>query len=70
VEGDDGPSVRSLNVTRLPGPSSAKDKLSAAIDHIFDRYENAPSTSHRAVSSSGAVPSRMYLLHVHSESLF
>ncbi|KAG1781412.1 hypothetical protein EV702DRAFT_1041938 [Suillus placidus] len=37
VEGDDGPSVRSLNVTRLPGLSSAKDKLSAAIDHIFDR---------------------------------
>ncbi|KAG2739763.1 hypothetical protein P692DRAFT_20881415 [Suillus brevipes Sb2] len=65
VEGDDGPSVWSLNVTRLPGPSSAKDKLSTAIDHIFDRYENAPSTYHRAVSSSGVVPSRMYLLHVH-----
>ncbi|KAG1851066.1 hypothetical protein DFJ58DRAFT_729045 [Suillus subalutaceus] len=66
VEGDDGPSVRSLNVTRLPGPSSPKDRLSVAINHIFDRYDgNAPSTCLRAVSSSSVVPSRMYLLHVH-----
>ncbi|KAG1822069.1 uncharacterized protein BJ212DRAFT_1477898 [Suillus subaureus] len=69
VEGDDGPSVQSLNVTHLPGPSSAKDRLSAVINHISDRYENAPSTCHRVVLSSGTVPSRMYLLHVHRSAM-
>ncbi|KAG1740430.1 uncharacterized protein EDB91DRAFT_1248311 [Suillus paluster] len=62
-EGDDGPSAQSSNVTSLLGPSSAKDRLAIAIDHIFDRY--AENASHRAASSYGAVQSRMYLLHVH-----
>ncbi|KAG1803961.1 uncharacterized protein BJ212DRAFT_1486921 [Suillus subaureus] len=69
VDGDDGPSMRSLNITCLQGPLSAKDRLSTVINHISNRYENAPSTCHRVVPSSSAVPSRMYLLHVHRSAM-
>ncbi|KAG1895080.1 uncharacterized protein F5891DRAFT_984535 [Suillus fuscotomentosus] len=71
-EGDvgDGPSVRSHNITSVPGPL-AKLKLAVAIDSIFDKYDQAPQSSserclpYRAAWSPGTIESRMYLLIVH-----
>jgi hypothetical protein len=76
MEGEDGPSVPSPKVTRLPGPS-AQDKFTAEIDVIFNRYKEVRPISssegprpYRVARSSGAIENRMYLLRVQSMSIF
>ncbi|KAG0698589.1 hypothetical protein DFH29DRAFT_1002676 [Suillus ampliporus] len=69
AQGEDGPSVLSPKVTRLPG-QSGQHKFAAAMSLIFDRYEGDwPRSSghhhHRTAQSSDASMSRMYLVHVH-----
>ncbi|KAG0698733.1 hypothetical protein DFH29DRAFT_1002583 [Suillus ampliporus] len=71
VEVEDAPSVRLPKVAHFSGPS-AKDRLAAAFDNIFDRIgKNPPFSPERrqthpckAASSSHAMEGRMYLLHV------
>ncbi|KAG2151042.1 uncharacterized protein EDB93DRAFT_1249538 [Suillus bovinus] len=71
--GSDGVSEQSLKVVRNFGPS-AKDRLAATFNNIFDRVEGtAPSLSELcqarhciAVPSSRVIGGRMYCLHVNS----
>ncbi|KAG2742215.1 hypothetical protein P692DRAFT_20879773, partial [Suillus brevipes Sb2] len=70
-EDEEGPSARLLTVTHLSGPS-AKDRLAAAFDNIYDRIQESPPSSSegrharhsKAVSFPRAIEGRMYLLHV------
>ncbi|KAG0691716.1 hypothetical protein DFH29DRAFT_883868 [Suillus ampliporus] len=70
-EDEEGPSVRLPTATHLSGPS-AKDRLAAAFDNIYDRIqENPPSSSEgrharhcKAASFPRAIEGRMYLLHI------
>ncbi|KAG1803418.1 uncharacterized protein BJ212DRAFT_1487019 [Suillus subaureus] len=70
-EDEEGSSVWLPTVTCLSGPS-AKGRLAAAFDNIYDRIqENPPSSSEgrhachcKATSSPWAIEGRMYLLHI------
>ncbi|KAG2737355.1 hypothetical protein P692DRAFT_20883658 [Suillus brevipes Sb2] len=70
-EDEEGPSARLPTVTYLSGPS-AKDRLAAAFDNIYDRIQESPPSSSegrharhsKAVSFPRAIEGRMYLLHV------
>ena len=48
--------VQFSQVTSLPGPS-AKDKLAANIDGIFQRYQERPISSSQSLHASGATSS-------------
>ncbi|KAG1845074.1 hypothetical protein C8R48DRAFT_780081 [Suillus tomentosus] len=68
---DDGSrSLRSPNVTSLPGPSG-KQTFFAAVDNIFNHVNTSKSSDrrlqvpYRAAWCPGTIESRMYLLHVH-----
>jgi hypothetical protein len=76
-EGEEGSrSVRSpANITCLPGPSGKQNFL-AAVNNIFDQVNTSKSSHrrlqvpYRAAWCPGVIESRMYLLHVHSMSVF
>lgn len=70
-----GPPAHPRNVTTLPGPS-AKHMLSTKINEIFKSYEahaSKPSgrrIPYKAAWSPDMIGNRMYLLNLHSKSIF